>query len=149
MNQLVVFTLDEQRYALHLSTVERIVRVVEVTPLPRAPAIVFGVINVQGQIVPLVNIRKRLRLTERETNLSDEVIIAHTSTRTVALLADAVSGLVECSPEEVIAAEKILPGLEYVEGIAKLEDGMILIHDLDKFLSLEEEKTLEKALQAT
>lgn len=149
MNRLVVFTLDEQRYALQLSTVERIVRVVEVTPLPRAPAIVVGVINVQGQVVPLVNIRKRFRLTERETDLSEEVIIAHTSTRTVALLADAVSGVVDCSPEEVIAAAKILPGLEYVEGIARLGDGMILIHDLDKFLSFEEAKTLDMALQAT
>lgn len=149
MNQLVVLTLDEQRYALPLSTVEKIVRVVEVTPLPRAPDIVFGVINVQGQIVPLVNIRKRFRLAERETNLSDQVIIAHTSTRTVALLADAVSGVVECAPEEVTAAEKIIPGLEYVEGVAKLEAGMVLIHDLGKFLSLEEEKTLDMALQAT
>ncbi|MBF8302857.1 MAG: cheW40H-4 [Candidatus Dadabacteria bacterium] len=59
LNQLVVLTLDEQRYALHLSAVERIVRVVEVTPLPKAPEIVLGVVNVQGQIIPVINIRKR------------------------------------------------------------------------------------------
>jgi purine-binding chemotaxis protein CheW len=59
LNQLVVLTLDEQRYALHLSAVERIVRMVEITPLPKAPQIVLGVVNVQGRIVPIVNIRKR------------------------------------------------------------------------------------------
>ncbi len=59
LNQLVVFAFDEQRYALHLSAVERIVRMVEITPLPKAPEIVLGVVNVQGRIVPIVNIRKR------------------------------------------------------------------------------------------
>ncbi len=106
LNQLVVLTLDEQRYALHLSAVERIVRVVEVTPLPKAPEIVLGVVNVQGQIIPVINIRKRFCLPEREMNLSDQLIIAHTSRRTVALAADAVSGVVERSEQEVIAFKR-------------------------------------------
>jgi len=147
LNQLIVLTLDEQRYALHLSAVERIVRGVEVTPLPKAPEIVLGVVNVQGQITPVINIRKRFRLPEREMNLSDQLIIAHTSRRTVALVADAVSGVIERSEQEVIAAEKVLPGIEYVEGVVKLEDGMILIHDLNKFLSLEEEQALDNAMK--
>lgn len=148
-NRLVVFTLDEQRYALHLSAVERVVLVVEVTLLPKAPEIVLGVVNVQGRIVPVVNIRKRFRLAEREMNLSNQLVIAHTSRRTVAFPVDSVSGLVERSAQEVIAAEKILPGMKYVEGAAKLEDGIVFIHDLDKFLSLEEEKTLNDAMNKT
>ena len=80
-------------------------------------------------------------------NLSDQLIIAHTSRRTVALVADAVSGVIERSEQEVIAAEKVLPGIEYVEGVVKLEDGMILIHDLNKFLSLEEEQALDNAMK--
>lgn len=148
-NQYVVFTLDEQPYALRLSTVERIVRVVEVTPLPKAPEIVLGVVNVQGQIIPVVNIRKRFRLQEREMNLNDQLIIAHTSKRTVALVTDVVNGVVERSEQEVITSEKILPGLEYVEGVVKFENGMIFIHDLDKFLSLEEMKALDDAMKET
>lgn len=80
-------------------------------------------------------------------NLSDQLIIAHTSRRTVALVADAVSGVIERSEQEVIAAEKVLPDIEYVEGVIKLEDGMILIHDLNKFLSLEEEEALDNAMK--
>jgi purine-binding chemotaxis protein CheW len=148
-NQLVVFALDEQRYALHLSAVERIVRVAEVTPLPKAPEIVLGVINVQGQIIPVADIRRRFRLPEREIDLSDQLIIAKTSKRTVALVVDEVTGVIERLQQDVIPTENVLPGLEYVEGIAKLEEGMVLIHDIDKFLSLEEDRKLAAALRNT
>lgn len=147
LNQLVVFTLDEQRYALHLAAVERIVRVVEVTPLPKSPEIVLGVVNVQGRIIPVVNIRKRFRLPEREIALSNQLIIASTSRRTGALLVDEVSGVVEISEREMIEAGKILPDMDYVEGVVKLEDGLILIHDLNTFLSIEEEKALDDAMK--
>jgi purine-binding chemotaxis protein CheW len=145
--QLVVFTMDEQRYALQLVAVERVVRMVEVTPLPQAPQIVLGVINAQGRIIPVVDIRRRFRLPERDIRLSDHLLIARTARRTVALALDAVTGIVEPSAQAVITAEEILPGLEYVEGVMKLGDGLILIHDLDMLLSLEEEQTLAAALQ--
>jgi purine-binding chemotaxis protein CheW len=145
-NQLVVFTLDEQRYALHLATVERVVRMVEITPLPKAPEIVPGAINVQGRIVPVVNFRRRFGLAEGEIRLSDHIILAHTLKRVVALVVDTVNGIIERSDHEVIAAEEILPGLDYLEGVTKLEGGLILIHDLDTFLSFEEEKELDAAL---
>jgi purine-binding chemotaxis protein CheW len=145
-NQLVVFTLDEQRYALHLVTVERVVRMVEITPLPKAPEIVPGVINVQGRIVPVVNLRRRFGLAEGEIRLSDHIILAHTLKRVVALVVDTVNGIIERSDHEVIAAQRILPGLEYVEGVTKLDEGLILIHDLGTCLSLEEGKMLDAAM---
>ena len=146
-SHIVVFILDEQRYALHLSAVERVIRAVEVTSLPKAPEVVLGIVNVEGRVIPVVNIRKRFRLPEREINPSDQFVIAHTSRRAVALMVDIVSGVVECSEQEVTAAEKIVPGMQYIEGVIKLEDGMILIHNLDKFLSIEEEKTLNTAMR--
>lgn len=145
--QLLVFTLDEQRYALHLSAVERIVRSLEITPLPKAPEIVLGAVNIQGKVFPAFNIRKRFNLPEREISLNDHLILAHTSRRPVALVADEVSGVIDRSEREVVAAEEILPRMEYVEGVVRLEDGMILIHDLNKFLSLEEEIKLEEAVK--
>jgi len=145
----IVFSLDEQRYALHLSRVERAVRAAEVTPLPKAPEIVLGVINVQGQIVPVVDLRKRFRLPQREIDPSNRFIIARSSRRRIAIVADSIQGLAERPEREVIAAEKILSGMEYVEGVAKLEDGMALIHNLDQFLSLDEERVLNDALSKT
>ncbi len=145
-NQYVVFSLDGQRYALHLSDVERIIRVVEITSLPKAPDIVLGIVNVEGQIIPVVNIRKRFRLPKRELNLSDVLIIAQIPRRTVALVADDVSGVIEGSGQDITEAKEILPRMEYVKGVVKLKDGMILINDLENFLSLEEEKALDDAM---
>lgn len=148
-NQIVIFTLDEHPYALYLSAVERIWRIVEIAPLPKAPQIVLGVVNIQGRIIPVINVRKRFQLQERDLHLSDQLIIAQTSERTVALVVDAVTGVVECPAQSMISAEEIVPGMEYVEGVVKLQEGMILIHDLERFLSLQEDAALEKALTAS
>jgi purine-binding chemotaxis protein CheW len=147
--QLVIFTLDEQRYALHLSSVERAIRMIEITPLPTAPEIVIGVVNVHGAVIPVLNIRKRFRLPEREPDLGDQLIIAHTARRDVALVVDTVSDVVILPAVELVAPETILPQLELVEGVVKLEDGMVFIHDLTAFLSLEEDRALEAAIEGT
>lgn len=147
-NQLVVFALDDQRYALRLSVVDRVVPMVRVTPLPKAPDIVIGVVNVQGRVIPVIDMRRRFRLPEREATLTDRLIVAHTARRPVALAADAVAGVLEYPGQDIVAAQGVLPGVEHVEGIAKLKDGLILIHDLDRFLSLEEEQSLDRALAA-
>jgi purine-binding chemotaxis protein CheW len=146
-NQLVIFNLDEQRFALNISAVERVVRAVEITPLPKAPEIVIGIINMHGQVIPVFNIRKRFRLPDREIRLNDQLIIAHTSKRNVVLLVDTVGEIFEHMQEEIVYPSTILPVTEYVEGVAKLEDGIVLIHNLDTFLSLDEERILEDALK--
>jgi purine-binding chemotaxis protein CheW len=146
--KLVLFTLDEQRYALDLASVERIVRVVDVTPLPKAPPIVLGIINVKGDVVPVYDLRGRFRLPGREISLSDQLMIAKTSRQTVALLVDGVDSVLEVADEEIASAQEILPEIEYVHGVVKLQDGLVLIHDLDQFLSPEEERTLEGALNS-
>ena len=148
-NRYIVFILDEQRYALHLSAVDRVVRMVHITPLPRTPDIVLGVVNIQGRVIPVINLRQRFNLPKREIALTDRLVFAHTKRRAVALVADAVKEVVECSERTLIPAENILPEIGYVEGVIKFEDGLILIHNLDKFLSLEEERSLDLALETT
>src|SRR6266545_6813431 len=145
-HQLVVFTLDEQRYAVPLSAVERIVRMVEITPVPQTPEIVLGVINVQGWIIPVVNLRRRFRLPEREPHPGDQLLIAHTSRRPVALVIDAVAEVITLAEQDVIGGEKILAHLQYVAGVVKRGDGLVLVHDLDAFLSLDEEQALHDAI---
>ena len=147
MDQLVVFMLDDRRYGLPLSAVERVVRMVDVTLLPKAPQIVLGVVNVQGRVIPVVDLRRRFRLPERDFALTDQLVIARTARRPVALAADAVSGVLEYSAREAAGARDIVPGIEYVEGVVKLPDGLVLIHDLDRFLSLEEEAALGRAIE--
>ncbi|HXE97536.1 MAG TPA: chemotaxis protein CheW [Dongiaceae bacterium] len=145
--QLLVFTIDAQRYALHVSAVERAIRMVEITPLPKSPGIVSGVVNFHGAVVPVLNIRSRFGLPEREPELGDQLLIARTSRRMVALVVDSVHDVVTLPSGELVEPEAILPQLEHLEGVARLDDGMVFIQDLDAFLSLEEEQTLAAAIE--
>jgi purine-binding chemotaxis protein CheW len=146
LNQLVAFTLNGQAYALSLARVRQVLRMVEITPLPQAPHIVLGVVSLHGTVIPVFSLRRRLGLVEEGTNLSDHLIVADTEGRSVALVVDAVHGVVERSSEEIAVVETIVPGADYVEGIAKLENGMLFIHNLDRFLSRPEQSQLHDAL---
>jgi len=143
---LVVFSLDDQRYALALARVQRSIRVVAITPLPDGPEIVLGIVDLGGVVIPAINLRKRFNHPPRDVRLSDHLVVATTGKRTVALLVDEVSGVIEPSPERCVAAGEIVPRLELVDGAIKLEDGLILIHDLNRLLSLEEETAIDRAL---
>jgi len=145
---LVVFTLDEQQYAIRLPAVERVVRAVAVTALPRAPVIVFGVVNVQGVIMPVVNLRLRLGLAPRAIDVSNQFIIAHTAQRPVVLVTDTVVGVFEIARQKIVATEGIAPGLAALKAVAKLGTDLLFIYDLDTFLSVEEERILGDALEA-
>ncbi len=148
-SQFMVFWLDEQRYALPLDSVKRVERAVAVTALPAAPEAVLGAVNVRGQVVPVFDLRRKFRLPERRPGLTDRLVVACTRHRPVALLADVVEGLLAGPAGEVISAEGVLPGLEYLRGVVRLDGGMVLIHDLDDFLSLEEEQKLDEAMRGT
>lgn len=146
MAEYAVLYFDELRVALPLSFVERVVRAVYLTPLPDAPEIVLGVINLEGCVIPAVNMRRRFRLPEREIALTDRLVIAHTAQRSVALVADTVGGISEYTELDIVDAETILPDLEYIEGVVKLGDGLVLIHNLDRFLSLDEAASIDRAM---
>lgn len=143
---IVLFSLDELRYALHLSAVQRVVRTVEITPLPKAPEIVMGVINFHGEIIPVINIRKRFNLPVHEIELDDQLIIARTSKRLVGLVVDSVSGVHELEHCQLTATEGTFPYADYLSGIAKVENNIVLIHDLEKFLSLDEQLVMDEVL---
>ena len=146
MTELVVFRLDELRIALRLAAVERVVRAVQVTRLPQAPEIVLGVINLQGRAIPIVDFRCRFQLGRREPRISDQMIIARTEKRPVGLIVDAVEGMLSVAEEAIAPAQTVMPGIRQIDGVVALPDGLLFIHDLDKFLSIDEERELDAAL---
>jgi purine-binding chemotaxis protein CheW len=143
---LVIFSLDEQKYALHHQVVERVLGAVEITELPQAPKVVLGVINMHGRIIPVLDIRRRFNRPPRALRLSDQFIVAATSRRVVAITADRVINVVEYSSEQLTPAGEVLDGAAYISAIAKGTEGLILIHDLDSFLSLDESSQLDIAM---
>jgi purine-binding chemotaxis protein CheW len=144
--EVLLFSLDEPRYALNLSAVETVIRMVELTPLPGAPEIVQGMINYHGRIIPLVNIRRRFNLPERDRELNDRVIIARTFMRPVALTVDSIIGIRTVEASEISETGHALPFAAYIQGAAKVDGDIILIYDLDLFLSLDEEQQLNNSL---
>ena len=146
MRLLLVFRLDGWKCALHIAAVEKVYRAVAITPVPGLPEIALGIVNVHGRVLPVVNLRSRFHLPEKELAPDAHLIVTHTSRRTVVLVVDSVDGVMECNEQEITSASAILPGMEHVEGVLKLNDGMILIHDLGSFLSIEEDTALDRAM---
>lgn len=144
--QIVVFTLEDRRYGLTLSCVERIVRAVEITHLPEAPENVLGVINVEGRVIPVVNTRRLLGLKERDVDVQDLFIIMNDGTRDLALVADEVSPVMEIPGQEVISAGKVLPGSGFVEGVAKLDQGMVMILGVENAIFADRFDSLQSTL---
>lgn len=147
LHALVVFSIDGRQFALNVASVESVHRCVEITPLPGVPAGVRGVINVRGTLMPVFDLRASMGFPQREIRASDHLIIAHTSWRTVALLVDYVSGVVPCRAEALTAAPAILPGITAVSDAVTLGGEIILMHDLDTFLTQEEHADLQLALK--
>lgn len=145
--RLLAFRLDGRLYALPVETVQRVIRAVDVTPLPDAPEAVLGVIDVAGHVVPVLSPRRRMALPDRPVGPDDAFILAQAGSRTVALAVDAAQGVIERDAAEVVAPEHVAPGLERLQGVTRCEDGLVLIHDLARFLSLDEARRLERALE--
>jgi purine-binding chemotaxis protein CheW len=145
---LLRFSLDGQHYALNLQTVERVIRAVELSVLPGCPPVIRGVFNLRGRIIPVADPRRRLGLPEREIALDDRIIIARTPRRLLGMLADADTEVAECAQEKIVASEAVLCGADLVEGVGRLSDGLVLIQNLAKFLSMDEEASLAEALDA-
>jgi purine-binding chemotaxis protein CheW len=144
--KIVLFSLEEPSYALYLSEVVKVERAVEITPLPRAPQVVSGVVNFHGEIIPVIDIRKLFRLPQRDIHLEDQFIIARTSQRLVVLVVDSVNGVYDLEPHQAVNTGESLPFTEYLSGIATIDHGIVLITDLDQFLSLDEKRVLDAAL---
>ena len=145
--KLLIFTLSGLSCALPLADIERILRAVEISPVPRAPEIIMGLVNIQGQIIPVLDLRKLLHLPNAEVGLNDQFIIARSESRPVAILVDSVLGLSELDATEIVPPDRLYPGIEFLEGVAGLQDGIIYIYDLAKLLTTADSAEISACLQ--
>jgi purine-binding chemotaxis protein CheW len=141
---LVAVVVGGQRWALPLSAVERAIPMVEISPLPQAPTGVRGAINVHGEAVPVLDLDLRIGRTWSERGARATLVLARTATRRVALPVDEVLGVVEVALAAVSPAPDSVPAP--VAGIAALPDGVLLITDVDAFLSADDERAVAAAL---
>lgn len=146
---LLTFALDACRCALAIESVEEVLPAALPARLPNAPGIVDGVLDVRGTLVPLLDVRKRFGLPARPLDPSQHVVVAVVGDRTVAFAVDEALDVVRVPSERVVAADMVVIGTQHVLGIARLDDGLVVIHDLRAFLSVDEALGLDMALRQT
>lgn len=144
--EVLVFEVAGQRYGLPTADVRELVRAVTITPLPNAPAVIEGVVNVRGRVLPVLDIRARFRLPAKSLDPSDHFIVASAGPRGVILRVDRATHLALVDEASVQSPQTLGPSATYVAGVAKLDGGLVLIHDLTTFLSDAEANCLDKAL---
>ena len=146
LREIVVFEIGDQRFGIPLTDTRELLRVPTTSPLPGAPSIIEGVVNIRDKIVPVLDIRKRFRLPAKAVQPSDYLVIAHVDGRTVALRVDMLHGHIRINAKDIENVETISTHAEYVAGVAKLPDGLVLIHDLRTFLTESEVQEMDNAL---
>lgn len=146
--QLVAFLIDGTRYAVPLTAAERVFGMVAVYPLPGAPEALLGVINVHGRPIAVVDVRRRVGLAAREYDLAAHLLIVSTPRRRLAIATDEVLGPVEIEARVVAPPQAISPGRGSLSGVAALAQGLLFIYDLEAFLTPDEERLVDHALEA-
>lgn len=138
----LLFCVAEGRFAMDVAAVERIVRAVEVTRLSDAPDFVLGVINVAGEIMPVIDMRRRLGLAVREMELSDRFVLTQAAGKSLALLVDKVEGVVALAAQSISRGDKAAAWA--ATAAVGVEGSIVLIHDIDAFVSTEALSRLER-----
>jgi purine-binding chemotaxis protein CheW len=144
-----MFAVGDCRLAFPLAQVVRVVRAVEVAVLPHAPAVVRGVVDVAGQVVPVLSAHTRLDLPERPIGIDSHFALIQTTRRIIALVVDDCDGVRRFQPEEIVACEQVALRTGNFDGVVMLEDGLMLVTDAERFLLPQEERALEEALANT
>lgn len=145
-DSFLVYSLGEQRFAMPAEAVERVLLAAEITSLSETPACVAGLLNLEGVVLPVLDLRRLLDLPTREPDAADRFIVLRAGGRTLALWVDDVPGVIERPPETLQPAEQVVPGIKRVRSVGRIGDDILLIHDLDALLSADERSQLDHAL---
>ena len=144
-DQLISFAMSDEDYGVNIQTVKEVIRHREITRLPKAPAFVKGVINLRGDIIPIIDLRERFGMEQVEYNDMTRVIVVEVEGRSIGMVVDSVShvirldeGQIEPPPPSVGKVSE-----EYIRGIGKVEDKLIVLLKIDHVLSTEEKIELD------
>lgn len=144
--QLVVFDLDSESYGVDIGAVREIIRMQEITRVPRTPEFVEGVINLRGKVIPVVDLRKRFGLNAGEQNKDNRIVVVDIGGQDIGVVVDAVTEVLRIHASAIEPPSSVITSAdsEYLLGIAKLDDKMIILLELESVLSDKEKDILSQ-----
>ena len=135
--QLVTFSIGEEEFGVDILKVQEIIRTMEITKVPRAQEFVEGVINLRGKVIPIIDLRRRFGLSSKEYDKHTRIIVIEISNMIVGFVVDSVSEVLRIPAGTVEPPPAVVAGMdsEYISGVGKLHDRLLILLDLDKLLS--------------
>ncbi|MDR2504044.1 MAG: chemotaxis protein CheW, partial [Deltaproteobacteria bacterium] len=135
--QLVTFSIGEEEFGVDILKVQEIIRTMEITKVPRAQEFVEGVINLRGKVIPIIDLRRRFGLSSKAHDKHTRIIVIEISNMIVGFVVDSVSEVLRIPAGTVEPPPAVVAGMdsEYISGVGKLHDRLLILLDLDKLLS--------------
>jgi purine-binding chemotaxis protein CheW len=139
-SQFVVFLLDGEEFGISIMEVREIIRMINITRLPKAPYFIEGVINLRGEVLPVVNLRKRFDVPENSVTDSTRIVIVEIEGEQVGLIVDSVSEVLRLSEDQIKPPPTNVAGIrtEFLQGVGKVDDRLLVILKMGKLLTTEE-----------
>jgi len=144
--KVIVFRLGNEEYGVDVQQVKSIERMEHITRVPNTPPFVKGVINLRGVVVPIIDLRKRFGIDQKDYDDATRIIIVHVDDMEVGLIVDSANDVIDINLDTIEPPPKVVGGIEsiYLRGVAKLSNRLLILLNLDKVLNPEEMKELEK-----
>lgn len=138
--QLATFKIGSEEFGVDILTVREINRMVEITRIPQAPHYVEGVINLRGKVIPIIDLRKRFGLDIKENDKNTRIVVVDISGSTMGMVVDSVSEALRLPANTIEPPPEIVTGVnsEFIKGVAKLEDRLLIFLDLSKVIDVSE-----------
>jgi len=143
--QIVTFSLSQEEFGVDILLVQEIIRPAPITEVPNTPRFVEGVINLRGNVVPVIDLRKRLNIPTVEISKATRIVIIELEKRVTGFVVDSVSKVITVPAGSVQSApDMIMSGVEseYITGVCRIEDRLIILLDFSKILTTDEQKEL-------
>ena len=136
----VTFRLDKEKYCVNVMQVQEVLRVTEIAPVPGAPGFVLGIINLRGNVVTVVDTRRRFGLLPKDNDDSSRIVIIEVNSNVIGMLVDSVADVVDLHKTDIETAPNVGTdeSSKYIQGVASREGELLIVIDLNKFLSDEE-----------
>ncbi|MBT8763168.1 purine-binding chemotaxis protein CheW [Desulfohalobiaceae bacterium Ax17] len=144
--QLVTFNIGDEEFGVEILKVQEIIRMLEITRVPKAPDFVEGVINLRGKVIPIIDLRKRFGMDSKVHDKNTRIIVIEINNMIVGFIVDSVSEVLRIPADTVEPPPPVVAGLdsEYISGVGKLDDRLLILLDLDRLLSREEKDVLSQ-----